>query len=100
MRGKVDLGNWFQIGAGMAFALNEKMSMSFSLSDLVSQKSRIRPDGEDWQTIEGSDAHSAYFGIGMTYAVSNRFTIVPNLSIGITPDAPDFTFSVKFPYYF
>jgi hypothetical protein len=25
---------------------------------------------------------------------------VPNLSIGISPDAPDFSFSVKFPYYF
>ncbi|MEN1480702.1 hypothetical protein AAIH16_45075, partial [Pseudomonas aeruginosa] len=27
-------------------------------------------------------------------------SIVPSLSIGITPDAPDFTFGVKFPYYF
>jgi hypothetical protein len=48
----------------------------------------------------GSDANAAYFNIGMTYAVNNDFTIVPNLSIGLTPDAPDFTFSLKFPYYF
>lgn len=98
--GKVDLGNWFQIGAGVAFALNEKMSMSFSFSDLVSQKSRIKPDGEDWQTVQASDANAGYFNWGLTYAVSPKLTIVPNLSIGITPDAPDFTFSVKFPYYF
>jgi len=25
---------------------------------------------------------------------------VPNLAIGMTDDAPDFTFSLKFPYYF
>ncbi len=52
--GKVDLGNWFQIGAGVAFALNEKMSMSFSFSDLVSQKSKIKPDGDSWQTIQAA----------------------------------------------
>ncbi|WP_069864842.1 MULTISPECIES: hypothetical protein [Pseudomonas] len=98
--GKVDLGSWFQVGAGVAFALNEKMSMSFSVSDLVSQKSKIKPDGQDWQSIQGSDANAGYFNWGMTYAWSPKLTIVPNLSIGITPDAPDFTFSVKFPYYF
>ncbi|HBO0861622.1 transporter [Pseudomonas aeruginosa] len=98
--GKVKLGNWFQLGVGVAFALNEKMSMSFSFSELISQKSKVKQDGQSWQTVSGSDANAGYFGLGMTYAVSNRFSIVPSLSIGITPDAPDFTFGVKFPYYF
>jgi hypothetical protein len=48
----------------------------------------------------GSDANAAYFNIGMTYAASDDLTVVPNLSIGLTPDAPDFSFSIKFPYYF
>ncbi|MCY1274716.1 hypothetical protein D9M68_205230 [compost metagenome] len=98
--GKVKLGNWFQYGMGMAFALNEKMSMSMSYSQLLSQKSRIKQDGGSWDSISGSDANSATFNIGMTYAVDNNFTIVPNLAIGLTPDSPDFTFSLKFPYYF
>ncbi|MCY1393114.1 hypothetical protein D9M71_80010 [compost metagenome] len=98
--GKVDLGDWFQVGGGVAFALNEKMSMSFSVTDLIARKSRIKPDGQDWQTISGSDANSANFNWGLTYAVSPNLTIVPNLAIGLTPDAPDFSFSVKFPYYF
>lgn len=98
--GKVKLGNWFQYGMGMAFALNERMSLSMSYSQLVGQKSRIKPDGGDWQTVSGSDANAAYFNVGMTYALSDRLTMVPNLSIGLTPDAPDFTFSLKFPYYF
>ncbi len=95
--GKVKLGNWFQLGVGVAFALNEKMSMSF-FSELISQKSKVKQDGQSWQTVSGSDANAGYFGLGMTYAVSNRFSIVPSLSIGITPDAPDFTFGVKFYY--
>ncbi|MEB0040620.1 MULTISPECIES: hypothetical protein [unclassified Pseudomonas] len=98
--GKVKLGDTFQIGAGIAFALNEKMSMSFSVSDLIAMKSKVNQDGAGWQTISNSDANAGYFNIGMTLAVSDKLTIVPNLSVGLTSDAPDFTFSVKFPYYF
>ncbi|WP_338923233.1 hypothetical protein V0M98_14620 [Pseudomonas silesiensis] len=98
--GKVRIGDSFQIGAGIAFALNEKMSMSFSVSDLVQRKSKIREDGGDWQSVTSSDANAGYFNIGMTIAATDNLTIVPNLSIGMTDDAPDFTFSLKFPYYF
>lgn len=98
--GSVKLGNGFQYGMGLAFALNERMSLSFSYSQLISQKSKIKQDGGEWQTVSSSDANAAYFNIGMTYALSNKLTMVPNLSIGLTPDAPDFSFSLKFPYYF
>jgi hypothetical protein len=98
--GKVRLGNWFQYGLGTAFALNERMSLSFSYSQLVSQKSRLKPDGGSWQTVASSDANAAYFNMGMTFALTDKLTMVPNLSIGLTEDAPDFSFSLKFPYYF
>ncbi|BCQ69285.1 hypothetical protein PEQA60_32750 [Pseudomonas sp. Eqa60] len=98
--GKVRLGDSFQIGAGVAFALNEKMSMSFSVSDLVQRKSKLKQDGGDWQSVVSSDANAGYFNVGMTIAASDNLTIVPNLSIGMTEDAPAFTFSLKFPYYF
>ncbi len=98
--GKVDLGDYFQFGVGMAFALNERTSMSMSFSELISKHSRIKPRGGPWQKVDGSAANAAYFNLGMTYALNDRFTIVPNLSIGLTPDAPDFSLSVKFPYYF
>jgi hypothetical protein len=98
--GKVRIGDSFQIGAGIAFALNEKMSMSFSVSDLVQRKSKLKEDGGDWQSVVSSDANAGYFNIGMTIAATDNLTIVPNLSIGLTDDAPDFQFSLKFPYYF
>ncbi|WP_175650119.1 transporter [Pseudomonas sp. Marseille-P9899] len=98
--GKVKLGDSFQLGAGVAFALNEKMSMSFSVSDLIVRRSKTKEDGGDWTTVTGSDANAAYFNVGMTLAATDKLTIVPNLSIGLTDDAPDFTFSLKFPYYF
>ncbi|MBK5343825.1 hypothetical protein JFU48_20845 [Pseudomonas sp. TH49] len=98
--GKVRIGDSFQVGMGVAFALNEKMSMSFSMSDLVQRRSALKPDGQDWQSVISSDANAGYFNIGMTIAATPNLTIVPNLSLGMTPDAPDFTFSLKFPYYF
>ncbi|VVM40053.1 hypothetical protein PS647_05889 [Pseudomonas fluorescens] len=98
--GKVRIGDSFQIGAGIAFALNEKMSMSFSVSDLVQRKSKLKEDGGDWQAVVSSDANAGYFNIGMTIAATDNLTIVPNLSIGMTDDAPDFQFSLKLPYYF
>ena len=100
--GKVKLGDSFQIGAGIAFALNEKMSMSFSVSDLIARKSKIKSaeTGDSWTSVPSSDANAAYFNVGMTIAASDNLTIVPNLAIGMTDDAPDFTFSLKFPYYF
>ncbi|MBF8675317.1 hypothetical protein IRZ53_19435 [Pseudomonas fulva] len=98
--GDVKLGDSWQIGAGIAFALNEKMSMSFSVSDQFGRKSKIKPDGGDWQSVSNSDYNAANFNVGMTFAATNNLTIVPNLSIGLTDDAPDFSFSLKFPYYF
>ena len=98
--GDVKLGNSWQVGAGIAFALNEKMSMSFSFTDQFARKSKIKPDGGDWQSITNSDYNSANFNIGMTLAATNNLTIVPNLAIGLTDDSPDFSFSLKFPYYF
>ena len=97
--GKVRLGDSFQFGVGVAFALNERMSMSFSVSDLIQRKSKLKPDGGDWQSVVSSDANAGYFNVGMTIAASENLTIVPNLAIGMTDDAPDFTFSLKFPYY-
>ncbi|MGX5217243.1 transporter [Pseudomonas segetis] len=98
--GTVQLGNWFQFGLGMAFALNERMSLSMSYSQLLSQKSKVKAEGQSFTSVPSSDANAAYYNIGMTYAVDENLSIVPNLSIGLTPDAPDFTFSIRFPYYF
>ncbi|MBU6960314.1 hypothetical protein KRR23_21525 [Pseudomonas sp. CVAP len=98
--GDVKLGDSWQVGAGIAFALNEKMSMSFSFSDQFARKSKVKPSGQDWQSIPDSDYNAANFNIGLTMAATDKLTIVPNLAIGLTQDAPAFSFSLKFPYYF
>ncbi len=46
----------------------------------------------------GSDANSALFNLGVTYALSEQATIVGLLGIGLTPDAPDFSLGFRVPY--
>lgn len=100
VKGDVKLGDSWQIGGGIAFALNERMSMSFSVTDQFARKSKIKQEGGDWQSITNSDYNAANFNVGLTFAATDNLTIVPNLAIGLTDDAPDFSFSLKFPYYF
>jgi hypothetical protein len=97
--GRVRLGDAFYYGAGVAFAFNERTSLSMSYSQRITSKARIRADSDmKWQKVIGSDANAASFNLGVTYALSRRSTLVTLLGIGLTPDAPDFTLTVKIPF--
>lgn len=96
--GEVQLGRSFYFGAGVAFAFNERTSLSISFSDRLSARARTRYEDEDWVKVIGSDANSAMFNLGVTYALNQHMTLVSQLGIGLTPDAPDFTLLFKVPY--
>lgn len=98
--GDVQLGRSFYFGAGVAFAFNERTSLSISYSDKLSARARTRYDGDEWHKIIGSDANAAMFNLGVTYALSPHTTLVSSLGIGLTPDAPDFSLVFKVPYMF
>lgn len=93
--GDIELGNSFQYGLGTAFALNERMSLSLSYTQRFTAKSRTKADGQDWQTITGSDANAAVLNFGSTYAMSDKQSVVVNVGAGLTPDAPNATVGVK-----
>ena len=96
--GDVKLGDSFYYGAGVAFAFNERTSFSMSLSNRLSARAQTRTEGQPWLKVIGSDANSAMFNLGVTYAMSSNATMVGLLGIGLTPDAPDFTLGFKIPY--
>jgi hypothetical protein len=63
LQASVKLGDSYQIGAGIAFALNEKMSMSFSVSDLVQSKSELKQGpatGKPWSPATPMPATSTW----------------------------------------
>jgi len=94
--GDIKLGDSFQYGLGTAFALNERMSLSMSFTQRFSAKSKSKLDGQDWQTIPGSDANAAMLNFGATYGLNDRESVVVNVGAGLTPDAPNATVGVKY----
>ncbi|MBP4044500.1 transporter [Chromobacterium violaceum] len=98
--GDVRLGNSWSWGAGIAFALNDKLSLGLSYSQQMVGQARVRQQGSSWTDVVGSSANAANLNLGLTYAYSKRLSIIPSLSLGMTPDSPNYAFSVKFPYRF
>lgn len=98
--GDVQLGDRFRLGAGIAFALNERTNMSFGFSQEFFQTSKVKREGQQRQNIVGSKTTTGTLDIGVTYAMSNRLSVVGNLGVGLTQDSSDYTFSLRFPYRF
>lgn len=97
---EVDLGNSFALGAGFAFALNEKMSVSMSYSHRITRETSIKQRGFSEQSVPGSDASAGLLNFGMSYGLADNLTMTGSVGIGITPDAPDVTVGFRFPYTF
>lgn len=98
--GQVRLGDWFSYGMGVAFALNERFSLSFSIDQRISQKAEQGFDGMPMEKVIGSDGNSASFGMGTTWAMTDNLSLALNWSVGLTEDAPDFTLGMRLPYRF
>jgi hypothetical protein len=98
--GSVKLADVYYYGAGIAFAFNDRASLSLSFSDRINGKDSLRETGGPWTKIIGSQANAAQLNLGFTYAMSQHTTIVTILGMGMTPDAPDFTLTFKIPYMF
>lgn len=96
--GEVKLGGSYYFGAGVAFAFNERTSLSISFSDKLSSRASTRYRDGQWFKVIGSDANAGTLNLGITYALNRNTTLVSLLGIGLTPDAPDFTLAFKVPY--
>lgn len=96
--GEVNLGNSYYFGAGVAFAFNERTSLSISFSDRMSARASTRYKNGKWMKVIGSDGNAGTLNLGVTYALTSKATFVSMLGIGLTPDAPDFTLAFKVPY--
>ena len=96
--GDVRLGHAFTLGAGVAFAFNERTSLSIAYNNRFNARARTRYEGGEWTKLIGSDGNAATLSLGVTHALSPQATFVGMLGIGLTPDAPDFSLSFKIPY--
>lgn len=99
--GDVKLGDTLQYGVGLAFALNDRLSLGMSYSQSFTRASQIKYDSQpSYASVLGSDSNAAAMNFGLTWVVDKHLTVVPNVAIGLTPDSPNFAFSLRFPYNF
>ena len=93
--GKVDPGDSIGYSLGTAIALSYQTAINFSFDHTVTAK--MNRDGRD---VPGSFQNAANFKTGFNWALSERSSMDFAVSVGLTTDAPDFTFELRFPYSF
>ncbi|MBD2842130.1 hypothetical protein [Erythrobacter rubeus] len=98
--GDVDIGNAIQFGAGFAFALNEKSSISTSFTLRYGDETRLRFDEGEFSDVIGSGSTVGLLNLGATFAISDRISLLTSVGVGMTTDAPDVTVSARVPFRF
>jgi hypothetical protein len=96
----VKLGDIIQLGAGVALAFSDKDSASISYTLALEPESKTKAPGGTYQSVPGSQTTSAMMNFGLNHVVNKHLTINGAVSIGLTPDAPNFVVGVRFPYTF
>lgn len=98
--GDARLGSAFQFGAGVAFALNEKSSLNLSFTQRLVGHTQIRRQNDIWRRVAGSQANVALLNVGATFSLNDTTTLITNLGVGLTDDAPNMILSVRVPLRF
>ncbi|RKP59193.1 hypothetical protein [Pararobbsia silviterrae] len=96
---KVKLGDIIQVGAGAAIALSDKTSASLSFTTAVEPETKI-DSGSGYEKVAGSQTNASTMNFGLNQVINKHLTINGSVSIGLTPDAPNFVVGLRFPYTF
>lgn len=95
--GEVDPGDAIGMSIGFGFSLNPKFSFSLGY-----KHSYIRPTSSELNDIvEKSDSlQVGALQFGMSYLLTDRFSLNGNFEFGVTEDAPDMRFVLRLPIAF
>lgn len=97
--GRVKLGDSINIGGGLAIALNDRTALSMAYSNSFSRNTKVTTASGS-QTIIGSKTNSATMTFGLNHVLTKNLAISASLAMGLTPDAPNYVFGMRFPYTF
>lgn len=97
---EVKLGDIIQFGGGVALAFSDKDSASISYTMAIEPQSKTKAPGGSWTGVPGSETTASVLNFGLNHVVNKHLTINGVVSVGLTPDAPNFVVGVRFPYTF
>jgi TolA-binding protein len=90
--GEVNPGDGLDWSLGVNLSLNDRMSTSFSFQNQRRFSSQL--EGSD---ILGSASNDARLSVGSSLQLTDRVSLVSQVQVGATDDAPDFAFSLRVP---
>jgi hypothetical protein len=93
--GDIKLGNSFEYSIGLIFALNEHLSMNFSLDQRIFSQTLRNGVG-----LVDTSLNAITFNIGATYVVSPRWTVDFVVGLGLSQDVPNVTALLRVPISF
>jgi hypothetical protein len=89
-----------QFGGGAALAFSDKDSASVSYTMALEPESETKAPGGSYSKVPGSETTAAALTFGLNHVVNKHLTINGSVSVGLTPDTPNFVIGVRFPYTF
>ncbi|WP_363799683.1 hypothetical protein ABU614_05890 [Lysobacter firmicutimachus] len=92
---EVALGNTIQLSGGLAIALNDRSAISFSVATAQTGATHTTAPGGPKRRVPGSSSNSTTLNIGASYVLPSGWTLNGQLAAGLTPDAPNFVFSLR-----
>lgn len=88
-------GDQYSLSLGTSIAASPSTSLSFTLSQVFAQEAKL-----NGKNIPGSEINSSEFLVGFSSSISRLTLLSFSAGIGLTDDAPDYSFSVSMPVRF
>jgi opacity protein-like surface antigen len=88
-------GDSIEIGLGMAYALNEKLSTSLSYQQRYYFKTE-----QNGKELADTDFNVASVNFGVNHAITERVSVSVSVGVGLTNDAADTTVEIRLPIRF
>lgn len=98
--GEVNLGDSITYGLGIAYALNERTSISLAFTQELTDQAQMQPKHGKWSTLINSDSQAASLIASFTYGFTDHFATIAQVQAGLNEDAADFIATLRFPYTF
>lgn len=95
----VKLGDTIGFGGGLALALNDRTSMSLAFNAALSGSTQVTTAGVT-QTVIGSRTNVATMTFGLNHVITKGWSVSAAVGLGLTPDAANYTVTLRFPYTF
>ncbi|WP_133502001.1 transporter [Cognatilysobacter terrigena] len=92
---EVFLGHMFNLSGGVAIALNDRAAISLSVASAMQAATHTRAPESKSVRIPGSSSNATTLNIGTSYVLPSGWTLNGQLAAGLTPDAPNFVFSLR-----